>query len=85
MPVSAVAVAALCGVLAIVGAYVAARATNWLRPWLTVLTAQWLTSARTQGLHPRAARVEGLPDLAALGADRADAGRRPATKACGCP
>ena len=39
MPVSVVAVAALCGVLTMVGAYVAARDTNGLRPWLTVLTA----------------------------------------------
>ncbi len=39
MPVSVVAVSAFCGVLTIVGAYVAARDTNGLRPWLTVLTA----------------------------------------------
>ena len=39
MPVSVVAVAAFCGVLTMVGAYVAARDTNGLRPWLTVLTA----------------------------------------------
>ena len=39
MPVSVVAVAAFCGVLTMIGAYVAARDTNGLRPWLTVLTA----------------------------------------------
>ncbi len=39
MPSTVVAVAALCGVLTMVGAYVAARDTNGLRLWLTVLTA----------------------------------------------
>lgn len=39
MPVSVVAVAAFCGGLTMVGAYVAARDPNGLRPWLTVLTA----------------------------------------------
>jgi len=39
MPVSVVAIAAFCGVLSMVGAYVAARDTNGLRPWFTVLTA----------------------------------------------
>lgn len=39
MPASVVAVAAFCGVLTMVGAYLAARDTNGLRPWLTVLTA----------------------------------------------
>ncbi|MHB8325008.1 MAG: hypothetical protein ACYDEA_03430 [Candidatus Dormibacteria bacterium] len=39
MPGSVVAVAAFCGVLTMVGAYVAARDTNGLRSWLTVLTA----------------------------------------------
>lgn len=39
MPVPVVAVAVFCGVLTVVGAYVAARDTNGLRPWLTVLAA----------------------------------------------
>ncbi len=39
MPGSVVAVAAFCGVLTMVGAYVAARDANGLRSWLTVLTA----------------------------------------------
>ncbi len=38
MPVAVVAVAVFSGVLTVVGAYVAARDTNGLRPWLTVLT-----------------------------------------------
>ncbi|MHB1640742.1 MAG: hypothetical protein ACYCUD_13070 [Candidatus Dormibacteria bacterium] len=39
MPGSVVAVAAFCGVLTMVGAYLAARDANGLRSWLTVLTA----------------------------------------------